>query len=70
MLLASCSEYTVIPQYVSVQELNSLEAGMTKAKVVESLGAEPFDAFHSSENGCEYTASNTLTLDKKSGLSA
>lgn len=53
MLLASCSEYTVIPQYVSVQELNSLEAGMTKAKVVESLGAEPFDAFHSSENGCE-----------------
>lgn len=53
VLLCSCSEYVIVPQYVSVEKLNSLEAGMTKETVKSSLNVDPYDAYHSTENGCE-----------------
>ena len=53
VLLCSCSEYVIVPQYVSVEKLNSLEAGMTKEAVKSSLDVDPYDAYHSTENGCE-----------------
>ena len=53
VLMCSCSEYVIVPQYVSVEKLNSLEAGMTKAAVKTSLSVDPYDAYHSTENGCE-----------------
>jgi hypothetical protein len=52
-LLGSCSEYVILPQYVSVEKLNALEAGMSKEAVSVSLSVDPYDAFHSTENGCE-----------------
>jgi len=52
-LLCSCSEYIILPQYVSVEKLNALEAGMSKEAVSASLSVDPYDAFHSTENGCE-----------------
>jgi hypothetical protein len=54
-ILASvgCSEYTTVPQYVSVEKLNLLDPGMDKSAVSKALGALPFDAYHSTESGCE-----------------
>jgi hypothetical protein len=53
ILLGSCSEYVIVPQYVSVEKLNSLEAGMSKEAVSSALSVDPYDAYHSTENGCE-----------------
>jgi hypothetical protein len=54
MLLAtSCSEYKTLPQYVSVEKLNNLTPGMNKVSVANTLGAQPYDAFHGTESGCE-----------------
>ena len=60
-----CSEYTTVPQYVSVEKLNQLDAGMDKAAVSKALGALPYDAFHSTESGCDCTATNTCTKSKR-----
>ena len=49
----SCSEYVVVPQYVTVEKLNALEAGMSKEAVSTALSVAPYDAYHSTENGCE-----------------
>ena len=48
-----CSEYTTVPQYVSVEKLNLLDPGMDKSAVSKALGALPYDAYHSTESGCE-----------------
>ena len=53
LLITSCSDFKTLPQYVSVAKLNSLSSGMNKETVANELGAEPFDAFHSTESGCE-----------------
>ena len=53
MVMCSCSEYVIIPQYVSVEKLNSLSAGMSKEEVSNSLSVQPYEAYHSTENGCE-----------------
>lgn len=53
IMLASCSEYVLVPQYVTVEKLNALESGMTKEAVSASLNVDPYDVFHSTENGCE-----------------
>jgi len=53
VLMCSCSEYVLVPQYVSVEKLNALEAGMSKEAVSAALSVAPYDAYHSTENGCE-----------------
>ena len=53
MVMCSCSEYVIIPQYVSVEKLNSLSSGMSKEEVSNSLSVQPYEAYHSTENGCE-----------------
>jgi hypothetical protein len=53
LLITSCSDFKTLPQYVSVEKLNSLSSGMNKETVANELGAEPFDAFHGTESGCE-----------------
>ena len=59
-LISSCSKQVVQvvknnhePYYVTVQQLNVLEIGMTKNQVSKKLNVPPFDVFHSLENGCE-----------------
>ena len=49
----SCSEYVLIPQYSTVEKLNSLKSGMTKQEVTNTLNLKPYEAYHSTENGCE-----------------
>ncbi len=51
--LCSCSEYVLIPQYSTVEKLNSLKSGMTKQEVTTILNLKPYEAYHSTENGCE-----------------
>ena len=51
--LCSCSEYVLIPQYSTVEKLNSLKSGMTKQEVTNTLNLKPYEAYHSTENGCE-----------------
>ena len=52
-LMCSCSEYVIVPQYASVEKLNSLTSGMSKDEVSQNLSVEPYEAYHSTENGCE-----------------
>ena len=52
-LASSCSEYKTLPQYVSVEKLNNLTPGMNKLSVANTLGVQPYDAFHATESGCE-----------------
>ena len=59
-LITSCSKQVIKvvqnnhePYYVTVQQLNVLEIGMTKNQVSKKLNVPPFDVFHSLENGCE-----------------
>jgi len=53
IVMSSCSEYVIVPQYVSVEKLNALKSGMSKDQVSDNLSVEPYDAYHSTENGCE-----------------
>jgi hypothetical protein len=60
LLISSCSKQVIQvkqnnhePYYVTVQQLNVLEIGMTKNQVSKKLNVPPFDVFHSLENGCE-----------------
>ena len=53
LMMTSCSEYVLVPQYVTVEKLNALESGMTKEAVSASLSVDPYDVYHSTENGCE-----------------
>ena len=53
IVMSSCSEYVIVPQYVSVEKLNALKSGMSKDQVSNNLSVEPYDAYHSTENGCE-----------------
>jgi hypothetical protein len=53
MVMCSCSEYVIVPQYVSVEKLNSLTSGMSKEEVSSNLSVKPYEAYHSTENGCE-----------------
>lgn len=52
-LATSCSEYKTLPQYVSVEKLNNLTPGMNKTSVANTLGVQPYDAYHGTESGCE-----------------
>jgi len=52
VVFSSCSNI-IIPYYTTVDKLTSVNPGMTKTKVVETLGIEPYEIFHGLENGCE-----------------
>tara|TARA_Y100000589_G_scaffold313802_1_gene335579 strand:+ start:22216 stop:23151 length:936 start_codon:yes stop_codon:yes gene_type:complete len=53
LVMCSCSEYVIVPQYASVEKLNSLTSGMSKEEVSQNLSVAPYEAYHSTENGCE-----------------
>lgn len=76
-IVSSCSDRITLPQYVTVEKLNSLQNGMSKIEVANKMDVAPFDAYHSLESGCElysykYVLNNqkirSENIDRKDGL--
>lgn len=52
LVFSSCSNI-IIPYYTTVDKMTKVNPGMTKEKVVATLGIEPYEIFHGIEDGCE-----------------
>jgi hypothetical protein len=52
VVFSSCSNI-IVPYYTTVDKMTNVNPGMTKEKVVATLGVEPYEIFHGIENGCE-----------------
>jgi hypothetical protein len=67
LFISSCfiSEKVTLPQYVTVEKINSLQNGMTKTEVANKMGVAPFDVYHASENGCELYSYKYVLNDQK-----
>jgi len=52
LAFSSCSNI-IIPYYTTVEKITKVTPGMEKGKVVATLGIEPYEIFHSIEDGCE-----------------
>jgi hypothetical protein len=52
LVFSSCSNI-IIPYYTTVDKITSVNPGMSKEKVVATLGIEPYEIFHGIEGGCE-----------------
>lgn len=63
--ISSCSEKIILPQYVTVDKINSLSNGMTKKKVENTMKIAPFDAYHGLQNGCELYSYKYVLNDQK-----
>lgn len=65
LFISSCSEKITIPQYVTVEKLNSLKSGMSKNEVSNKMDIPPYDAYHALESGCELYSYKYVINDQK-----
>ena len=65
LFITSCSDRIILPQYTTVEKVNSLENGMTKIKVENTMNIAPFDAYHGLQNGCELYSYKYVLNDQK-----
>ena len=65
LFITSCSEKIILPQYVTVDKINSLSSGMTKNNVASKMKIAPFDAYHSLQDGCELYSYKYVLQDQK-----
>lgn len=65
LIISACSDRITLPQYVTVQTLNSLQNGMSKAEVANKMAIAPFDAYHALESGCELYSYKYVLHDQK-----
>ena len=65
LFITSCSEKIILPQYVTVDKINSLSSGMTKKNVASKMKIAPFDAYHSLQDGCELYSYKYVLQDQK-----
>jgi hypothetical protein len=65
LIVSSCSDRITIPQYVTVEKINSLQNGMSKTVVANKMGVAPFDAYHALESGCELYSYKYVLKDQK-----
>ena len=65
LFITSCSEKIILPQYVTVDKINSLSNGMTKKNVASKMKIAPFDAYHSLQSGCELYSYKYVLQDQK-----
>lgn len=78
VILSSCSQTeSIVPQYTTVTKLTSVNPGMTKAQVLNTLGVYPYDILQNQKGGCEIheykykhleKILSMKSLDKKEGL--
>ena len=67
IFVSSCSfsERVTLPQYVTVEKINSLRNGMSKTEVANKMGVAPFDAYHALQSGCELYSYKYVLNDQK-----
>ena len=67
LFVSSCSfsERITLPQYVTVETINSLQNGMSKTEVANKMSIAPFDAYHSLQSGCELYSYKYVLNDQK-----
>jgi|TARA_B110000495_G_scaffold151109_1_gene134092 hypothetical protein len=65
LFVSSCSDRIILPQYTTVEKVNSLENGMTKNRVANTMSVDPFDAYHALEDGCELYSYKYVLNDQK-----
>jgi hypothetical protein len=61
----SLSERVTLPQYVTVEKINSLQNGMSKTEVANKMNVAPFDAYHALQSGCELYSYKYVLNDQK-----
>jgi len=67
LFVSSCSfsERITLPQYVTVETINSLQNGMSKTEVANKMNVAPFDAYHALQSGCELYSYKYVLNDQK-----
>mgnify|MGYP001264319815 CR=1 FL=1 len=65
LIVTSCSDRVTLPQYVTVETINSLQNGMSKTEVANKMSVSPFDAYHALQSGCELYSYKYVLNDQK-----